>query len=528
MKKRVAAVLMLSILFFSAMGVRIYSMMTENVNAGYSEASLSVDVETLRGTVYDCNMRPLTNAETVEYIAVKPVQSAFEELKTLLGEEISESVTERLTAGRPVVIPSDGKAVSTNAVKPFTVPKRYGGTACHIIGYLGSEGSGVSGIEKAYDDLLSACERRVTARFRADAGGRVMAGAETEISGNEIPKKGMVLTLDKDIQSAAESALDLFGVDRGCAVILEIGTGAIRACASRPAFDPDNIAASLNDENSPLINRAFMAYSVGSVFKSVIAAAAIESGEADFEFDCDGNVEYSSVVFNCHKKDGHGVLNLENGIAYSCNTYFASLGQRVGAEKIVDTAEKFGFGRSIELASGMVTASGNLPKADELDSPAAIANISFGQGALTATPVQICAMTAAIANGGEYIKPYLVEGETDEDGSFTAYRSYSERTQAIERDTADILCGALKKVVEKGSGTRAFSTLVSAAGKTATAQTGKFGADGEIFNAWFSGWFPADEPKYAVTILKEDGGEGAVSCAPVFKYIAETLTVPNK
>ncbi len=520
--------LMLNIMFFSAMSIRIYSMMTKNINAGYSGASLSVDVETLRGTVYDCNMHPLTNAETVEYIAVKPVQSAFDELKTLLGEEISESVIERLAAGRPVVVPSDGKAVSTNAVKPFTVPKRYGGTACHIIGYLGSEGKGVSGTEKAYDDLLASCERSVTARFRADAGGRVMAGAETEIIGNDAPKKGIVLTLDKDIQSAAESALDLFGVERGCAVVLDVETGAIRACVSRPAFDPDNIAASLNDENSPLINRAFMAYSVGSVFKSVIASAAIECGEADFEFDCDGDVEFSSVVFNCHKKDGHGVLDLENGIAYSCNTYFASLGQRVGAEKIVETAEKFGFGKSIELAPGIVTASGNLPKADELDSPAAIANISFGQGALTATPLQICAMTAAIANGGVYIAPYLVEGEADENGDFTAYRSYSEKTTVIERDTADILCGALKKVVEKGSGTRALSELVAVAGKTATAQTGKFGADGEIFNAWFSGWFPADEPKYAVTVLKEDGGEGAVSCAPIFKYIAEALTALNK
>ena len=215
---------------------------------------------------------------------------------------------------------------------------------------------------------------------------------------------------------------------------------------------------------------------------------------------------------------------MEEAVAYSCNTYFIALAIETGAEKIIGTAEKFGFGKKISFSDGVDSAGGNLPSADELDSKAAIANISFGQGSLLATPVQICSIMATIAGDGEYVEPYLIEGETDKNGKMTGIYRYGKKRRIINSPTAEKLQGFLEKVVEYGSGSRAKSKAVTVAGKTATAQTGKTADGEEIYNAWFAGYFPADNPKYAVAILKEDGGEGALSCAPVFKTIAEKIT----
>lgn len=515
---------------FGLLALRTFGLTRDTVRAGYQNASVTLEAETVRGTVYDCGFRPLTNCEYNYFVAAKPTEKALSELKEIIDIRQYETAAQRLSSGHPELIRVEKPGISTDSLTFFSVPRRYSSDsfACHIIGYTDSAGRGVSGVEKAADELLSKNSSDAIARFRADAAGRIMNGTEPEIGGAEVPAGGIVLTVDGDIQQAAENALDFFKVEKGCAVVIDIESGGIRACASRPAFDPSDIAASLKNEDSPFINRAFSAYSVGSVFKTVIFAAASENGMGDSVYECRGSAVHSGVTFNCHKEDGHGLLDLDDALACSCNTYFADLGIKLGAEKIIETAEKFGFGRSVSPAPGIVSAPGNLPDADELDSSAAISNISFGQGALTATPLQICAAMAAIASGGKRVNPYLFEGEMNAAGEFTAYRSYSERKRIISAETAERLKEALKKVVTSGSGKRAASRFVEVAGKTATAQTGRFGADGEIFNAWFSGWFPADEPKYAVTVLKEDGGEGAVSCAPIFRMIAESVTAAGK
>lgn len=526
MQKRAALLLMILSVLFAGLGARIYNLSEKSIAVQQSETAFSIEVGAVRGTIYDCNMKLLTNADNEFFAAVRPSETAEKELESLIGGDEFQSASERLKNGNPILIPVDKYVDSTSSVTVFSVPERYENKqiACHIIGYLDSEGRGISGIEKAFNEKLSSSQKTTYIRFRTDARGKIMNGCETEVQNNGTPEGGVILTIDKDIQTAVENALDNAEIECGCAIVIDVGSGAIRACASRPVFDPMNIAGSLNDENSPLINRAFSAYNTGSVFKSVIASAALENGIDDFTFDCDGSADFSGVTFNCHKKDGHSVLNLEQALMYSCNTFFASLGQKIGSGRIVDMARKFGFGEADNVAYGMTAAGGNLPSEDELDSAAAIANISFGQGALTATPLQVCAMTATIANDGVYCEPYLVIGETDENGNAVEYRKYSEKRQVISEETADFLCGALRKVVTEGSGKKAGSEIVEFSGKTATAQTGRFNEEGEIYNAWFSGFFPSDEPRYAVTVMIENGGEGASSAAPVFREIAEKIT----
>ena len=133
---------------------------------------------------------------------------------------------------------------------------------------------------------------------------------------------------------------------------------------------------------------------------------------------------------------------------------------------------------------------------------------------------------AVIGGGGVYIRPSLVEGEM-RNGEIIRIRKYSEKKMVISPLTAEMLKGFLEKVVSEGSGKRAAADGVTVAGKTATAQTGRSIGGEEIYNAWFAGFFPAEGPEYAVAVLVENGGEGALSCAPIFGKIAEEVTAYN-
>lgn len=508
---------------FAGIGARVYSVANNAQTAASAGAGLRFDVAQLRGTIYDCNLKPLTNADSCFKAIAKPTQKALAALEKELDAVQFDFVREKMLAGEAVCVEvesadCDGKDI---LVVPHSV--RYGSLAGHIIGYCGYDGSGVSGAEKAFDYLLASGSKTVTARVEADANGRVLLGEEIEVSDSSAPVSGVVLTIDADIQRIVENALDSSGNECSAAMVIDVETGAIKACVSRPVYDPDNVAAALDNPDSPLINRAFLPFSVGSVFKPVVAAAALENGvEPSFSYTCTGSVTHNGVTFNCHKKDGHGKLDMKGATAVSCNTYFIALALETGSENIIETAASFGFGRETYLADGMNSHSGNLPQT--VDSDAATANLSFGQGELTATPLQICAMMAALANGGFCVEPYLAEGEVDANGTFIKQHAYSERRQIIEPENAELLKTFLKAVVEEGSGKRAKSDSVTCAGKTATAQTGRTENGEEIYNAWFAGWFPADEPQYAVVIIKENGGEGALSCAPVFKQIAENVS----
>lgn len=520
------SVLCIFSVFLFGLCLRVADIMLDESPVSGVSSGKRIEISSLRGTVYDFNMKPLTNSEYDFHSAVKPTVKALESLRKVLDDKTISSIRERMETANPIVIKTPGGIYDCTDISTVAVPKRYmsNSLACHIIGYLDSASRGISGIEKIYDLLLSQAEKDVYVRFSTDANGKVLIGENIEFSDFSAPDAGVVLTIDKSIQSITEKALDESGAVCAAAVVIEIESGAIRACVSRPLFNQNDISQSLSDENSPLINRAFLPFTVGSVFKPVVAAAALQNGiSEEYEYNCTGSVELNGVTFNCHKSDGHGIVDMKTAVSVSCNTYFIALAQETGADLIIDTASRFGLGRETKLDENISSASGNLPLSIEIDSKAALANLSFGQGTLTATPIQICSMTATIANGGAYCAPYLVEGTVDENSEMTVIKHYSEKKQIVSESVAKKIRTFLLSVVEEGSGRRAKSNFVTLAGKTATAQTGNFKNGEEIYNAWFAGFFPYEKPKYAVVIMKEDGGEGAVSCAPVFKKIAEEI-----
>ena len=181
-------------------------------------------------------------------------------------------------------------------------------------------------------------------------------------------------------------------------------------------------------------------------------------------------------------------------------------------------AVRFGFSKADLLADTLQTAQGNLPDAEQLENPAELANFGFGQGLLTATPIQICKMIATIANGGELLAPRLIEGiytggELEEEVSFSPNRVISEKT-------ADLPCGFMETVVMEGSGQLALPQTGGAGGKTASAQTGIYDEnEEEIVHAWFGGFYPAEDPQFAIVVFVENGQSGTRVAAPLFAQV---------
>ena len=208
----------------------------------------------------------------------------------------------------------------------------------------------------------------------------------------------------------------------------------------------------------------------------------------------------------------------------SCNSYFIQLGQLLHPAFMRETAQNFGFGTQIPLSHSIISASGTLPTLKELNYPAEMANFCFGQGLLTATPLQVAQMTCGIANDGKMPIAKLIQGITADGKTLTEQKNAPVYARALKKNAAYYLQDMMIAAVNENENSRAVPETVFAAGKTSTAQTGRFDQNGtEYCHAWITGYFPIDNPQYAVTVLVEDGGYGNEAAAPVFKNIADSI-----
>lgn len=530
MQKRVVA---LFSLFALCMGLLCVQMLTVCGSAAVqsraqASTAISEAIGITRGYIYDCDMRPLVNCDTQLAVAVKPSVEALNEAGSVLVAEDKDALYETVTSGK-IAVAAASAPLETEGVKTVSRYVRYGENALaeHVVGYINADGDGVSGVEKSYNELLKSASGTLWARCGADAMGRVLDGAELEIyADNYNSPTGVVLTLQYDIQRIAEEALEKFEVQAGAVVVLDAATSEIRAMASVPTFDRNDPAASLDATDAPFLNRAVTPYAVGSVFKAITAAAALESGyNEDFSYTCTGSITIGGTTFGCHEHSGHGTQNLPQAMANSCNPYFVQLALHTGAEAVCAMGENLGLGAKIELSDGDWTQPGNMPAAYSLTSLQDLANLSFGQGELLASPLQMAAVYAAIANNGVYRAPSLMHAIVDASGEVVQRAFLPASRRAMSEDTAKRVGALLHYATENGSGRRAKPAGTAAAGKTATAQSGWYRDDGtEITHAWFCGYFPYEAPQYSVAVLKEDGQGGAVDCAPIFQYIAEEIT----
>lgn len=488
--------------------------------ASYTDHSVTIEAGSCQGTIYDREMRPIVNAELQK--AAVAVPSALDREKTAACALDRKSFLDDFDKGQPFVFLCTDKALEEEGLTVFNVPVRYSEnqTARHIVGYL-SDGAGADGIEYAYDSLLRGDLPQNSVTYSTDGFGNILIGDGKKVFRSESYKSGVVLTLDKDIQRICEDCGR--NIDTGAIVCADVKTGDILAMASFPDYAPENMEQALRDSRCPLIDRALYSYSVGSVFKLVTAAAALEQGLSGNMYSCVGSIDIGGRQFNCHKLDGHGLQDMSEAMTNSCNTYFIDLAQCLDIEKYRRKATYLGFGRENYLCAGITGSGGVLPTCDELSVPAELANFAFGQGRLTATPLQITQLTCAIANGGQMPVLRLIKGLTA-DGTAVSGEKSPQLSEVMSTDDAEALRKMMVLAVRENDNSKARTKKISVGAKTSTAQTGRYDEKGdELCHAWITGFFPARKPKYAVTVLIENGGYGNDAAAPVFRRIAERI-----
>lgn len=526
MLKRINTFIVCVVLCFTVLTLNLTRIYTQTAAVNISDERRVEIIDETRAGIFDTNGVPLVNNAEKKTVCTVPEQ----ELTAAMRKSGKyENFINAAEDGRFYFEQSEDTDFfeKYGAAKILTTYGRYAdNSAFHIIGYVNSEGDGVDGIEYYCDGILKKYGGTLSAVYSADALGHILITEPIEIRNeNYAGKGGIQLTIDRDLQKIAENAVKNSSIEKGAVVITDALSGEILASVSVPDVDRSNIEKSLTDENAPFVNRAICAYPVGSVFKAVTAAAALENGITPEKYYCSGKTEKSGNTFYCHNRGGHGEIDLSKALAYSCNPYFIELSTEIGGKKILETAKKLGFGKNSDLGMGFTTESGTLPDVKSLNSDAAVGNFGFGQGELTATPLQLAACYSAIANGGTYYEPYIIKGEIDNSGNVMPF-SHPAGEKVLKESTCREIANGLEMTFTDGTGESAFSSLYEAMGKTATAQSGVYDKNGcEINYSWFTGTFLCADRMLTVCIVKENGASGSVDGAPIFREIAENISV---
>ncbi|MFT9078195.1 peptidoglycan D,D-transpeptidase FtsI family protein [Ethanoligenens sp.] len=495
--------------------------------AAQTHGSYNLKLGVERGTIYDTNLNSLVNTQSAYIAVVRPQKNPSTQFAALSPHVADwDDLKKKLSTRLPFSIRVNTPNLKAPGVLVVRMDQRYSGSdiAPQLIGYLDSSGNGAAGLEKSYNAVLAQNTQTLYADFPVDATGRSLTGLPPEIrQEGESHTGGIVLTIDRDIQQAAQKAADKY-LKAGAVVVMDPKTGDILASVSNPSFNQNNLAAALKGTNSPMLNRAFTAFNVGSVFKINVAAAALESGvSANFSVQDNGSIVVAGRTFHDENTSGYGLMDMATGMSNSSNIYYITLGQKIGAETVLNMAQRLGFGHTYELALGLLPSAGNLPSSSELDIPAALANFSIGQGTFMATPIQVARMVSAVAAGGLLPMPRLVKASVDKNRQIT--RTYSNATpdRVFSASTANQLQQFLITTVKEGTGRPAAPVYGGAGGKTSTAQTG-WVENGKAMNqTWFAGFYPAENPRYVIAAMMQNGTAGGTDAGPVFKYIADSL-----
>lgn len=339
-----------------------------------------------------------------------------------------------------------------------------------------------------------------------------------EPAGNDI-----VLTLNASAQRLAMDELD---GKRGAVVALDPKTGAVLALASTPTYDPATVLSSQEeynlfhfDPNSPELNRAVQGlYPPGSVFKIFTAAAALDAGVAtpETEFTCAGTERVARAKVVCRITRGHGRIDLNEAMADSCNIAFAKLAQNLGVEPFIEYIKKLHVLDEADL--GLPSSRGRMYNFRGFKGEVALSEAAFGQGATMLSPFQIARLTAAVANGGRVLQPYLVAEVRSPNGRVLQRGRAKDFGPGIGTAAAEQVKGMMVEVVEKGTGRAAGLSGVTVAGKTGSAENPQGRAHG-----WFTCFAPAENPRVVVTVIIEGGGSGSESAAPIARRVLERL-----
>ena len=408
--------------------------------------------------------------------------------------------------------------------KKARVPVRYtsDSLAKHLVGYVDSDGVGVSGLELCFDTVLSG-RSEARARVVRSANGDVIQKVGMAIDEGGYLSDNVMLTIDSHIQRICENALADADAS-GAVVVMDSRSFEIRAMASAPDYDQNNIQNHLQSDKGELINRCIFPYNAGSIFKIITMSASAELGTLKDEYSCKGFIDVYNHRYGCHFAEGHGKLCPSEALAQSCNCAFYKMGLDIGDNSIIAMARRFGLGESLLIGvDKLFENTGNIPKTVDSDFLDSI-NLSIGQGDILITPLQAAYMTAIIANGGKKQRVKLVKQIQDSHGNTVTSFDNQSYIRVISPDTCSLVSDAMRLAVTEGTAKSLGNSFVNIAGKTGTAETGWIKDGKTLVHGWFCGFFPYDNPRYAVAVLMENGGSGAKSALPVFKEVAEEIS----
>jgi penicillin-binding protein 2 len=444
------------------------------------------------------------------------------------------------------------------------------GFMAHLIGYVGevtedmlnqpqfelySPGDvvGVSGVERQYNTALMGTNGARRALVNSH-GREVGLLGETDA----IPGKQLKLTLDIDLQIAAEEALE---GKNGAIVAMDPRTGEILAMVSRPTFDPNDFAVRVsrdqwsklvNDEDHPLMNKAIQAQlAPGSTFKIIMATAGLQEGIAqDLKVNCTGGAEFYGRYFKCwisEKHNVHGIVDVSKGIYQSCDVFFYTLAEKLGIDRIAKYATMFGLGQKTgidlpqEVSGVMPSEEWKIRNFKQKWFAGETISVGIGQGAVAVTPIQLARAIGAIASGGSLVRPHVAFPE-DMPPNVVPVASIPDKVQiALDPKNWEIITDAMANVTTPlGTANAAHLQDIDFAGKTGTAQTIGNTAKAKVANGkarfkdnvWFVGVSPRRSPEIVVAVLFEAGElsplAGIAAAKVVKAYVEKQRRTPTK
>lgn len=558
-RKKIFVVFIICLICFLGLGGRLVYLMV-NCSEYYTDQAKELhererDIKAARGRILDRNGNVLADNKTVCTISVIHSQiKEKEKIVEMLCRELSlseeyvrkrvekVSAIERIKSNVDKEVGDRIREYDLDGVKVDEDYKRYypgGELASKVLGFTGGDNQGILGLEVEYEDVLQGTPGTILTMTDA-------RGIELESAGEDrvepVDGNDLVLSMDMNIQKYATQlayqAMETKQADSVSIIVMNPKNGEILAMTNVPEFDlnepfvyngTENTEGMSEEKKQDLLNRMWRngcindTYEPGSTFKTVTAAAGLESGvvHTNDTFHCPGFVIVEDRKIRCHKVGGHGSQDFVHATMNSCNPVFVTVGLRLGADRYYDYFEKFGLleKTGIDLPGEART----IMHKKENIGLVELATISFGQS-FQITPIQLITTASSFVNGGIRVTPHFGMSVRDKDGRTVKTFSYQERQGIVSEETSQAMRMLLEKVVDEGGGKKAYIEGYRIGGKTATSQTLPRGSGKYISS--FLGFAPADDPQViALAIIYNPQGVyyGGQIAAPVVKQLFENI-----
>jgi penicillin-binding protein 2 len=590
LKKRSLMTSAVIITFFALLIARLWYLQIQEGETYTSLADTNrvryVEVTPPRGNVYDREGREIvTNRPSFNVVLGRENNRLDDQLVKRIAAILEVEVTEilgriRKMVGTPGHLPVrlaedidwekvaiiENNHLELPGISIEVVPLRvyhYGNYASHLIGYLGEINAteleaanrevyrqgdqiGKMGLEKLHEEDLRGEKGREYMEVNA------LGFEQKALKGIEpLPGSDLQLTINMELQRAAEEIMERED-KAGAVVAVEVNSGRVLTAASSPQLKLDEFIggisfkawqAMLDDPRHPLINKVAQGqYPPASTYKIVTALAGLGEGVITPETSmyCPGHYRFGNRTYRCWKKGGHGQVTLLRALSESCDVYFYQVGQKLGVDRLASYAQRLGLGRKTGVdmeheKSGLVpTSDWKKRRYNTKWHEGETLSIAIGQGYDLATPLQICMMTAALANGGTLYRPGLIESVRDPDGRVlkTFTPEVQERFIGQGQNMKLVRAGLVEAVNgQRGTGKSARLTGITVAGKTGTGQVVRLKQYEHLKeeaipykyrdHAWFTCFAPAENPEIAVTVLVEHGLHGGSAAAPIARAVLE-------